>query len=354
MKTLGRLMTAGGMLAALASVATPAHAQITTEDILVYEAHAFRNVVEEDDLLVLIRYQLPTADWQNATYMVEPTCTDENDITDRCYTSLVDGAAQQTLKDDTGAVVTARDIPRIRNGLSALRLCGPGSTDCLGQDAGLITWGDPDAETCLLGPSSLSPQPETCVSIIWHDSDSIADNVDVLLPVLQAVMLNLEREDDVTKNSYVSNNLITEVGSSFAREALTGIILIVPEAFANSVISVARSFTATAVPGTNLNAAITTPERTKTVYVAFNRVGQSLGVNGAVFGSFVFLFIAAVAFGVFLRRMPGQFSLAAYAGFLLLALGAWFGIMPWAAVIVSIIVVNAIGVGKYIRDNLAG
>ena len=79
-------------------------AQVAPPTLDLVEAYGFSNVLEADDRLILVRYDLPLADWQidantvappfPTEFMVDAVCetpTEPIQLKDPCYTSLKSG-----------------------------------------------------------------------------------------------------------------------------------------------------------------------------------------------------------------------------------------------------------------------
>mgnify|MGYP006405769393 CR=1 FL=1 len=135
------------------------------------EAHGFQHLINEGDMLILVRYELPKADWRidaadvavaTATapfvpYMEEATCidNDEENLLDLCYTSLLSGVAINTFYDGphlSSTLLRSRTLPRVGDGISAVYF-GTGHS---------ITFGDPTYEACVEGSATLF-SPKTVV-----------------------------------------------------------------------------------------------------------------------------------------------------------------------------------------------
>lgn len=306
--------------------------------IHVSEAHAFRNVLESDDLLVIIRYELPVSDWRSATYMYDHTCDDEDDYSDNCWISLYRGVAQHILYDGPQATGVARALQtpgRVGHGLSGLYLeAGHG-----------LTWGDSTYETCLEGDAlTFTPVPYECSTLSWHTSATVADTPGVMDDYLIQMGLNLEEQFPRPVNTFVDGGKITNTGDVFFREAFTYIMSTVPDAFWTSV----TRGTTTDVAGTPtpsaLSSAIDTDAQSTDLYTNASRVaGEYGGVNIGIFTGIMTLLIGVVmgAFATSKTAWPiGMFLTGG-----IVTVGMWQGFIPVAPVFIALAVIVVIAAG---------
>ena len=103
------------------------------------EAHVMTDFIQDNDLVVMIRYELPLKNWQfdqstttsdgqivTSPYMQRATCADNDNaelVSDLCYTSIFSGVAMQNVyngKSTTDPMVGSRTLPRIGHGISAI------------------------------------------------------------------------------------------------------------------------------------------------------------------------------------------------------------------------------------------
>ena len=123
----------------IASLVAPVFASDPVESppVILAESHVMESFVQEGDLIVMIRYELPLENWQfdqatttadqvvTTPYMQRATCEDDNPelISGLCYTSIFSGIAMQNVyngKSSTDPIVGSRTLPRIGHGISAL------------------------------------------------------------------------------------------------------------------------------------------------------------------------------------------------------------------------------------------
>ena len=242
MKRLTLLLAA---LAALMPTLLSADTVVAIVDVTIFQADAYRHVAETGDLLVLVRYELPIADWQNATYMADATCDDANDFSDTCFTRLNQGVALQVFYSaahDAAGVsqFSVRPVPRVGHGLSAVYLAA-GHT---------VTWGAAAYETCIEGSSTtFNPVPHSCLTINWRDSTGINNTPAVMDENLVQMMLNIQSILDQPINTFVNADKITSTGSIFPREAFPSIQNVVPQSFFAGVEQAFEAFDPPTGPG---------------------------------------------------------------------------------------------------------
>lgn len=282
-------------------------AQVAPPTVDVFETFGFSNVLEEGDVMVLVRYNLPTSEWRkDATttpFMADSTCSvseDKDDLKDRCWTSLKSGVVTHNLYDapiaDGGFNHGVRKLPRIGDGLSAIYLrSGHG-----------ITIGTATAQSCIQGSSTIfSPNVEICSSVIWQASTSLGDN-SALTNALIQTMTNLEANMNMQVGSFVSNQVITEAGILFPMEAMPAIVKGAPDAFYSGVSSQFDDYS-TVPQGSALESAIIANTSNSTIYKALDNVGQQyLGMNVRTFGTlgtFTLALIVLLGVGGVLKNM---------------------------------------------------
>ena len=285
------VIVAVGMFA-LASLTASEEASAQSVTLMIFESQGFQNVLETGDLLVLIRYELPTADWQTAAtsppYMIDATCDDVTDVEDACYTSLTSGTALQTLYDAaraTGALRGSRTLPRIANGLSGLYFAaGHG-----------LTFGTTTYEACIEGSATLfATVPTSCMTISWQSSSDLNGNQTVMENILPQVVSNLQEAASAPTNSYVEADKITLMGMIFAREAFSLLNSVVPNAFVASVGAVDFEFSPTVTAG-SLETELQTAAQNSDAYLGVQAVSlQLFGVSIHTFGAFTTFIVGAV------------------------------------------------------------
>jgi hypothetical protein len=213
------------------------------------EAHGFKNLIAEGDLLVLVRYELPKADWRIdvaevaahtstapfVAYMEEGTCldNDEENLLDLCYTSLLSGIAINTFYDGphlSSTLLRSRTLPRVGDGISGVYF-GTGHS---------ITFGDPTYEACIEGSATVfSPKTIECDTLLWHSvatstaypsimEASRATNASALV----SMALNLQQGIAGRQEALVVNDYIAPTGAIFFKEAYTNIVRAADAAFA--------------------------------------------------------------------------------------------------------------------------
>ncbi len=311
------------------------------------EAYGFQNVLETGDMLILIRYDLPVADWQKAStstpYMLDATCDDITDIEDPCYTSLVSGTALQTLYDGPrggGGVLLrgSRTLPRIANGLSGLYFAaGHG-----------LTFGTATYDSCIEGSATLfAIVPTSCQAISWQASATIVANQALVKTILPQVMLNLQAAASAGVNTYVESDKITLTGMVFAREALAYINYAVPGAFIAAVGGVDFTFDPTASTS-SLETSIQAVAETTDVYLGFLALsGQLFGMDVHVFGAFT-TGILGIIIAVSLAGFAAP-SLSIAATLLIAIAGVLMWVVPIQLVFVVIAALIVLGLMWFYR-----
>ncbi len=215
------------------------------------EAHGFQHLIDEGDLLILVQYSLPKAVWRvdqadvsadTSTapffaYMEEGDCidSDEENLLDLCYTSILSGAAIHTFYGGAQASSTllrSRTAPRVGDGVSAVYF-GTGHS---------LTFGDTTYETCIEGSATLfSPVVRECDTLLWHPISTSTANPTVMqaaratnASALVSIALNLQSRIAGRQEALVVNNFIAPTGAIFFKEGYTNIVEAAPAAFAAS------------------------------------------------------------------------------------------------------------------------
>lgn len=240
-----------GVLMLLTTQAVYAVDPVANPPMTLDEAHGFQHLITEGDMLILVRYELPKADWRVdaadvalqtstapfAAYMEEGSCidNDEENLLDLCYTSLLSGVAINTFYNGphlSSTLLRSRTLPRVGDGISGVYF-GTGHS---------ITFGDPTYEACIEGSATLfSPKTADCDNLLWHNvatstayptimEASRATNASALV----SIALNLQQTIPGRQEALVVNDYITPTGAIFFKESYTNIVLSAPGAFAAS------------------------------------------------------------------------------------------------------------------------
>ena len=216
------------------------------------EARAFRNVAQDGDLLVLMRYELPISDANGVSdawclYLENDVGCDgtpaipENPanilpdtVTTSFYTDcLVTGPG--VIDCSAGQLELQERTPRIDHALSGAYF-NTGHT---------IVWQDPTAAICVETiEATFAPQELECRQPVWNAAALDTESQQAELGEGLLVMLrNIETERADPINSIVnSSNLVTDNGRVFALEAFNVMALIVPEVFQAASRTVAEAF----------------------------------------------------------------------------------------------------------------
>jgi len=183
---------------------------------LIYQAEAYQNIVDDDnlgDLLVIIRYELDVALWCAELENIEG-CGDSPPDPEE-PTSLPQGAVNLSLYDYVAGTSTLRSfgrVPRIDHALGGIYLSsGHG-----------LTWGDTDVEACVEASATLyDPAASSCLAVTWNGAgDDMDDQRDALGQGVRQMLLTLQDERAEPQYTYVSSvSKITVAGQVFSREA---------------------------------------------------------------------------------------------------------------------------------------
>ena len=359
MKYLGALIVGGVFLVmAVESVgATVNMSPVPPPDIELFEAYGFENVLEPDDRLLLVRYELPLDPWQSATtttanperYMVNATCTEVEGIVsleDTCYTSLYPGMVLNTFYDGTrgGSGVTQhgiRTIPRVGDGLSGIYIRAGHSLAPAGS-ATANTY-----QVCVEGSPTVfanplyTVQPVGCLNPIWYATTGTEDKVGMTGVLLQ-LGLNLEEEMIKPVNYFVAQDKITENGVTMPREAFTGIVRAAPNAFYTGIKQPWRDVSQV-VQETNTEALIRSDTENTRIYLAFEGAAQQyFGTSAKVFGGLTMLLIGAIAV-MAVGATTGSITLGSITGFLILMMGVFLGVVHVGALWATIGILTLVG-----------
>lgn len=312
----------------------PAYA--ANPSIELYQAHAFNHVLEADDLLVLVRYELPTSDWRSADYLVDHTCVDEDDLDDNCWVSLRSGIALHTFYLDTWGSVPlsgVRTAPRIGHGISGLYF---------GAGHGL-TWGDGAYQTCIEGSSSVfSPVPHSCLPLLWHSSQNLAATGEVMTPYLIQVVLSLEEVFPKPPNTFVNIDVITEEGLRFPREAFPAIMSVAPGAFFARVEQAMDDFDPSATPS-DLESQMETAAQESRVWQSVRDIGgEYFGVGVGVFGSILTLGAALAVIAVVVH-ITHSTAVGVLMGGTIIGIGLFLDFVPMEPIWVIIAIALVLG-----------
>lgn len=354
-------------LAPKAVFATPSTDQDPPE-VNVYEAHGFANVMEPDDRLILIRYELPLDQWQfdgktatttnpvhdandvSVSYMKNATCTDlsslssTNPLPDSCYTSLLSGIITQQFfnglaSDPNSQNLAIRTLPRVGDGMSGLYIrAGHGLAPLSGgsdaEQAELQTY-----ETCVTGAVNVFSAPtftgniNICLKPIWHPTTLVTEK-DALSQTYVNMVMNIQEEMNEPVNRYVAQDVITEEGIIFPREAFTLAVQSAPTAFYTGVSQPWLDYNTVPTPSA-FEQQLETGAQATTMYKAVVDTGSwyfgmEANVAGTL-GAFALIGIVVTATAIMTRGVTYPAVLG-----LLVLLGATFmGFVPVAGVWVA-------------------
>ncbi|MAX59667.1 MAG: hypothetical protein CL755_12645 [Chloroflexi bacterium] len=327
-------------------------AAVAPPPIDLVEAYGFSNVLETDDRLILVRYDLPLDDWQidssmvspptlPVAFMVDATCetpTEPITLVDPCYTSIYNGMVLHTFYDGArgGPGVTQigiRSIPRIWQGLSGIYIrAGHGLPDPGGPSSSF--------ETCIEGSSTIftgpnfTSTPVECLNPLWITIPSVAEKEN-MVAILTSLMTNVQDEMNQTVNTYVDQNIITQTGAVIPREAMSAIGTAAPNAFYVGIDQPWTDFDLTLTP-TALETGIATANQSGRIYEAFGGVAaEYLGTTPTVLGGIFFLTFAIVVV-MTVGLVTRSVMYGSMLGVLVLICGMFAGLFPVAGLFVLI------------------
>ena len=358
MKKLAVLSAAIFLYAISAGVVS---AQVSPPTIDNIEAYGFSNVLEDDDRLILVRYELPLADWQidastanppfPTAFMVDATCTPSETINlkDPCYTSLLSGMVLHTFYDgvpgNPGVSQTGiRSVPRVGFGMSGIYI-SPGH--------GLAPPGAPSAayQTCVEGSSTVftlptySSRPVDCLHPIWLPLPAVGQSTD-LATVLVSMGDIIESDMNQPVNSFVDMDVLTEIGSIMPKEAFSPMANAAPTAFYAAVTQPWRDFDLAVTP-TALDTAVGSAAQSSRIYQAFDgAANQYFGTTPAVLGS-IFFIVIAVTVVMAVTMVTNSVTYGSMLGMLVLVAAMFTGVLPIAALWVLLAILLLLG-GTYV------
>lgn len=178
--------------------------------INIYEANAFRNVALSGDLLYILRYELPTAEWNAPT---GPGAF---------------AAFSEIYSDSTEATLHGRRVtPNTGDGLTGLYFA-PGHR---------LTWNSSTIEFCITGnPVTFGATVlQRCVIPVYNDGSTLSVTSTVLGTALLSMMTNLEQDAAQVPGTYVANGFITTDGAVFPIRAFQPITTVAPQVFFGAV-----------------------------------------------------------------------------------------------------------------------
>lgn len=323
------------------------------------EAYGFSNVLETDDRLILVRYDLPKDEWQldstdvnppaiPVAYMVEATCETPVEpirLDDPCYTSIYNGMVLHTFYDGVKGApgvtqIGIRSIPRIWQGLSGIYIRAGHGLPAPGAPSGTF-------ETCIEGSSTVftgpnfTTNPVECMNPLWITIPSVAEKEN-LVAILTSLMTNIQDEMNVTVNTYVDQGIITQSGAIMPREAMSAIATAAPNAFYVGIAQPWSDFNLALTP-TALETNIATANQSGRIYEAFDgAAAQYLGTTPTVLGGVTFLLLAIIvvmAVGFVTRSI----MYGSILGVLVLMMGMFAGLFPVAGLFVLLAVLLLLG-----------
>ena len=340
-----------------------AEAVVANPTMTLNEALGMQHLIEEGDMLIIVRYELPKNDWRvdddpdiADPFMEKDSCfeDDERDLLDLCWTSLLSGVASHTFYDGdqdgtpAASLVRQRTLPRVGHGISGVYI-GTGHS---------LTFGNTSYETCLEGAAAtFSPRTVACTTIVWNtvtDTDGDGSFIDDA-PAQNALTFqdlanNLGGDLPGRAEAVVTNNLITPVGVIFFSEAFSNAVRAAPAAFAVSE----QLETALTLPNTNTAAetdieAAAAESRIRGWVSDFNtnRFGGSLSIRlvGGVFSALVATLIG-IAVGYHLRNL--------YAAIVIMALvmfgwGVLNGLFDFKLYLVVVLILFALSIFPFVK-----
>jgi len=348
-------------------VTHPVGASPTNPAVSVLEAQGFQNVYQQGDVLILLRYQLPIADWQNTSRMQQPICsgatspgtpaitTDVREaIQDQCLTSLIRGMATMVTKDDTGTPIAGSDFPRISFGLVGNYFCAPGADPlvCTGPNATSVNFGSALMQACVDGPTTVTPRPEGCLSIHWNASADVASTANILGQAVVSMMNKIEAAMNLQHNTLIANKVITTTGAIFAQEAFPAMPRVTPSYFSVATTSISPGFLpGTPNPLTGLPAQQLIAQNSPT-FQSLQKVGAQFGAGAGLIGFAIAFVVGLLVFiGVTARSgISNSAPIGIGAVFLVFLMAGVLGWVPYAIIYSIAVLVMTLGMFRIMRE----
>ena len=344
---------------------------VANPSMAISEVHGFQHLIEENDMMILVRYEMPKTEWRidqadvNAetstepfvAYMEEADCfeNNENNLMDLCYRSLLSGIATQTFydgdPDGSGSLKANRTLPRVGQGLSGLYL---------GTGHGL-TFGDTSYESCVEGSATVfSPRTVLCQSVLWHSVATTTANPGIMAaareqnaPVLVSIAENLESEAAGKFGAFVVNRRITPMGAIMFIEAYTNIQRGAPDAFAANEEDKAD----VRLSGDKTAAQIeidTQAQNSKFYnYVADFADGRLKGTNVNLVGGVIIIIIGMVVLAVVLSIIKSLMAAVIMAALTVFGFGVLNGLFDMTLFMIVLLIVFALGAFAYVRTKIS-
>ena len=346
------------ILGALATMAPISNPTMTLE-----EAHAFEHLLNEGDMLILIRYDLPAESWRGdsgddptAPLMEEADCHDgnQNDPLDLCWTSLVPGAVTQTFYNGpqaSASLMANRTIPRISHGVAALYI-GPGHS---------LAFGDTTYEACIEGSATLfSPRTIDCDRPLWHTvtdtdgdgaflDDAPAQNADALIQVAAALQDAMPGRQE----TLITNGLITPLGTLYFQEAFSNIVSAMPQAFvvgemSIDIVNLSNSDSAAEI-------SITSAAEASRLWGYVNDYNQNHfdgAVSTQLVGSILVLIVAFALFGLAMAMLKNLFMAAIIASLFIFGGGVLLDFVDMKVYFILLLLLFGVGMFSYARAKI--
>ena len=245
--------------------------------INLYEANAFRNVVQSGDLLYIMRYELPVAQWDPPT---GPGAF---------------AALTELYSDSSETILLGRRVtPVTGDGLTGIYLA-PGHG---------LTWNSATIEFCITGdPITFGATTlQVCTIPVYNDGSTLSATSTVLGSVLLTMMSNLEQAADKTPTTYVSGGFITTEGVPFAQYAFQPITSVAPQVFFGAL----NRFNESAYTPVAKGSFVTTTETAAESSTFFQNLkavaAENISIKGNALG-FMGIFVVAIGTGAFTMVM---------------------------------------------------
>ncbi len=346
---LRAILLAFGLLAMLP--VSSAHAVAAT-DVFVYEAYAFRSIIDDDDLFIVFRYELPVS---IADATTDAWCLELNDTTG-CDaepaaptdpTSLQPGSVIGTIYSDGygGTLIDQINLKRIDHAIGGLYL-----------DAGhSITWGNAVTQICVESSTSLYTSPtHECLFPTWSAAANVKqdqlDSLEALMKGPAGPMITLESARLLADNSLVNGvNLITPAGQVFALEALSFMDRIIPGAFQIGAGSTITGAVATPTGDSDIQVMIDATAAASGVTEDLENVAQQyLGISGPTM-SIAGWFMAGVLLGGIMWAFTKSQPLMLLGALTPLTWGIWTRGPTFAVIAAMITVFATLGSWYFVR-----
>jgi hypothetical protein len=326
-----------------------------------YDARCWRSMVVSDDLLCILRYQLPiqtttvptpvaSAEAWCAQLIDQTGCTGAavspsvptNLILNRAWVTLCRFSAPTNLgclsatSTAIGVLLKQAKVPRVGDSVAGLYF---------GTASSGITWGESGINMCIESDSSFAPATQDCVPVSFNpELNTNAAQVAKLVSDITVMVVAVEQARSLPQNSFVVNNKLTTAGRTLALEAFPVMDRIAPDAFQAVANAAAVSDFRTAVANSSALSQRLQATAAATSWVAdFQGAGQELlGVSGGFMATLIFLGLGLAGGGV-MFAVSKSAALGAIALGSIAMLGMFIGGPTVSVIAVTAVILATIG-----------